>query len=129
MPEKSKQGARNRIKGQIAEREVATLLRAHGFEARRGRQYKGTDDSPDVTHNMPGFHIEVKNVRSPMFHPWLERCAMEAGEGKSPLLFWRRDRIPWYVVIRADDFLRLANRAADNAFAAALQGAEENEDE
>jgi hypothetical protein len=41
-------GMDSRRKGKVGEREFAALLREHGFDARRGVQYSGGVDSPDV---------------------------------------------------------------------------------
>ena len=53
-----------REKGKRGEREVVQLLRAFEFEARRGHQYRGGSDSPDVIHNIANVHLEVK-LREP----------------------------------------------------------------
>jgi Holliday junction resolvase len=52
----------SRQKGKRGEREAAKYLRSLGFtSARRGVQYCGGCDSPDVVCNeLPGVHIEVK---------------------------------------------------------------------
>ena len=55
MPINSKQ------KGARFEREIAEHLREKGFEARRGIQFRGGEDSPDVISNFP-LHIEAKHV-------------------------------------------------------------------
>ena len=51
----------SRAKGARGERELAEILRCYGFSARRGQQYRGGADSPDVM-GLPGIHIEVKRV-------------------------------------------------------------------
>jgi Holliday junction resolvase len=57
-------GKMSRTKGKVGEREVAELLRANGFHAaRRGVQYQGGADSPDVI-GLPGFHNEVKRTEA-----------------------------------------------------------------
>ena len=38
----------SRDKGKRGEREVALILREHGFEARRGQQYCGANGDADV---------------------------------------------------------------------------------
>lgn len=55
-------GSRGRgIRGEL---EVVDLIKAAGFEARRGQQFKGTGDSPDVIVPalMDYTHLEVKCV-------------------------------------------------------------------
>ena len=46
-------------KGKRGERMAAAKFREHGFDARRGVQYSGGPDSPDVV-GPEGLHIEVK---------------------------------------------------------------------
>lgn len=48
-------------KGARFEREVAKILNDAGFESRRGVQFSGGLDSPDVISTFP-FHIEAKRV-------------------------------------------------------------------
>ena len=53
----------SRNKGAAGERELAEVLRANGFnDARRGVQFKGGPDSPDVVGFHPDWHPEVKRV-------------------------------------------------------------------
>ena len=51
----------SRDKGARFERQVAEYLREKGYTARRGQQFSGSPDSPDVVSNFP-FHIEAKAV-------------------------------------------------------------------
>jgi Holliday junction resolvase len=46
-------------KGKEGEREFAHLCQTFGFQARRGQQYRGGPDSPDVV-GLPFLHVEVK---------------------------------------------------------------------
>jgi Holliday junction resolvase len=101
-------GKPSRDKGKRGELEVAALLRSRGFdEARRGQQYHGGPDSPDVV-GLPGIHIEVKRVET--FHLWdaLEQSTRDAEHsGEMPIIFHRRNGKPWVVISMADDWLRL----------------------
>ena len=102
-------------KGKRGEREVAALLREYGFEARRGQQFAGGGDSPDVVHNIPGYHIEVKYTEK--FQLWLamdQACRDKKWKPDVPLVFHRKSRRPWVVVIPAKDFLKIMrNRFGD----------------
>lgn len=52
-------------KGKVGEREFAALLREHGFDARRGVQFSGGADSPDVVSDaLAWLHIEVKRTQA-----------------------------------------------------------------
>ena len=48
-------------KGGRGEREFAAFCREQGYDAKRGQQFQGGADSPDVK-GLPGIHIEVKRV-------------------------------------------------------------------
>ena len=48
-------------KGKVGEREWASECRAQGFDARRGQQYCGNPDAPDVvSDDLVAFFAEVK---------------------------------------------------------------------
>ena len=50
-------------KGKRGEREAAKAMAEHlGCVAKRGVQYQGGVDSPDVVHNIAGLHVEVKRT-------------------------------------------------------------------
>lgn len=107
-------GAMSKTKGKVGEREVAALLRKHGFEARRGQQFAGGQESPDVVHSMEGFHIEVK--RSETFAPY--DALAQANRDKKPdedgLVFHRRNNKDWIVVMDAEAFLKLMTQFVYN---------------
>lgn len=101
-------GKASRDKGKRGEREIAALFRAHGFNARRGQQYKGSSDSPDIVHDVPGLHVEVKFRENASPYAALEQVSRDAGyEGDAPVVFMRKLRKPWIMVMDADDFLNL----------------------
>lgn len=94
-------------KGKVGEREIARYLREHGFtEARRGQQFKGGADSPDVV-GLKGFHIEVKRVERLDLNAAMEQSIRDAAENEIPVVFHRRDRDYWKVTMRLDDFMRM----------------------
>lgn len=99
-------GKHSRSKGARGEREAAELLRTHGFQAHRGRQYHGGADSPDVVHTIPGIHIEVKRVEA--LHLWgaMDQASNDAGE-RVPMVLHRRNNRPWLAILPADDLLEL----------------------
>jgi len=98
-------------KGKRGEREVAHLLRLYGFDGRRGVQYSGSPDSPDVV-GLPGWHIEVKLVeRLNVYEAW-KQATRESGEDQ-PLLFHRRSRSDWLVTLDGHVFLTLLRSWAD----------------
>lgn len=96
----------SRAKGASGERELANYLKAAGFEARRGQQFAGGTDSPDVVCSaLDSFHIECKRVEAGSPYAWLEQSVRDAGDAKIPLVVHRRSRKEWVVILRLDDFL------------------------
>lgn len=101
-------GRMSKEKGKRGEREVAALLREYGFGARRGQQFSGGDDSPDVKHTMDGFHIEVKRTERFYLYPALEQAQEDKRPHEVPLVFHRTNRGEWVIVMPARDFLKIA---------------------
>lgn len=101
-------GRASREKGKAGEREFAAFLRSHGIEARRGVQYAGGGDSPDVVHGLDGVHFEVKRVERLSLWPSLEQAMQDAG-GNVPVVAHRSNKREWVVVLRAEDFLTLVS--------------------
>lgn len=95
-------------KGAAGERELAAFLRERGFEARRGRQFKGSADSPDVVcEALPLCHLECKRVERGQLYDWLAQATRDAGEGKVPVVAHRRNRQEWVAILRLDDLLEM----------------------
>ena len=100
-------GKMSKEKGKVGEREVAALLKAYGFEARRGQQFAGGGDSPDVVHNIPGLHIEVKRTEQLNLYAALNQAMTEAAEGEYSAVFHRKNQKKWVVIMDAEEFLSL----------------------
>tara|TARA_R100000152_G_C6776007_1_gene204837 strand:- start:779 stop:1117 length:339 start_codon:yes stop_codon:yes gene_type:complete len=96
----------SRAKGKRGELECAHWLREHGYEARRGQQFKGTADSPDVVTNLP-YHIEVKLRENLNLHKAMEQAASEAPGNKVPVVYHRKNRTEPLVTMKADDWAEL----------------------
>ncbi len=74
-------GLRSRNKGKRGEREAAgELQRLFNVDARRGRQFQGSDESPDVVADIPGLHFEVKRCEDFRLYPSLAQASDDAGE-------------------------------------------------
>jgi len=102
-------GRRSREKGKRGEREAAAeLMRLFAVEAHRGVQFQGGHDSPDVSVNIPGLHVEVKRTEKLMLWPSVEQAVADAG-GKVPLVLHRPSRKPWLAVVPLDDLPRLVD--------------------
>ena len=99
-------GKASRDKGKRGEREVAELLRDHGIPARRGVQYAGGADSPDVI-GFDGVHIEVKRTEALRLYPALEQAMAERRPGDIATVWHRSNGRPWAVIMPASDFIAL----------------------
>ncbi len=106
----------SRAKGQRAERAWRDELRAAGWiSARRGQQFEGSSESPDVVcDELNGFHFEVKHSERGNPFVFLAQALADAGPTKIPTVAMRRNRQGWIVALRAADFLNLV-RVADLA--------------
>ncbi len=101
-------GRRSKDKGARGEREAAKeLSRLFGCEARRGRQYSGGDDSPDVMHSIEKVHIEVKRRETLRLYPAVEQAASDAGD-RLPVVLHRQNNKPWLAIVRLDDLPEVA---------------------
>lgn len=95
----------SRQKGARGEREWRDRLIAHGHEARRGQQYCGSPDSPDVISSLP-FHFEVKRVEKLNIQKAIEQSEAECGE-EMPVVAHRKDRGQWLVTMPEWVFFKL----------------------
>jgi Holliday junction resolvase len=98
----------SRDKGARGEREWAAYLAEMGFPARRGCQFQGTPDSPDVSGGIPGTHAEVKRVERLNVDAAMEQAEADAGDAAIPYVAHRRNRKPWLVTLRACDLVEFA---------------------
>ena len=96
----------SRNKGKRGEREVALVLREHGFEARRGQQYCGANGDADVI-GVPGLHIEVKRTEKFRMYEALDQAINDAREDELPVVFTRKNNCDWVACLRLDDFMEL----------------------
>lgn len=113
-------GKASRDKGKVGEREVANILKDHGYEARRGVQYQGGPGSPDVV-GLPGVHIEVKRTERLKLWEAVQqaheerRCDYELGSGQvyteMPVVLHRTNNKPWVAILPLEDFLSLYKKA------------------
>src|SRR5262245_4015956 len=101
-------GLRSRNKGKSGEREAAAelrrLLRA---EARRGRQFCGSDESPDLITDVPDVHFEVKRAEAFRLYAALGQALADCGS-RIPVILHRSNRRPWVAIVRLDDLPQLA---------------------
>ena len=93
-------------KGKIGELEVAKYLKEHGLTARRGVQYCGGPDSPDVIcEEWKNIHIEVKRDEHLNIEKAMQQSTKDKGEGQLPLVIHRKNREDWKVTLWLADFI------------------------
>ena len=101
----------SRSKGKRGELEFAKVLKDAGFEARRGQQFSGGGDSPDVVSNVPGAHFEVKRVEAGNPYVWLAQASRDAAPGNTPIVAHRRNDEQWIAILPMTYLLDLIKRA------------------
>lgn len=95
-------------KGKAGEREAAhELARVLGIDARRGQQFSGSPESPDVVTSLSGVHWEVKRVERLQIVKALDQAIADAGQDV-PAVLHRPNGCAWMVTVRLDDLPRLA---------------------
>lgn len=100
----------SRAKGKRGEREAAAFLTANGYPARRGCQFSGSPDSPDVICPFfHGVHFEVKRTQRTDLEGWLDQAIADAGE-KLPVVIHRKNHGRWIGILRAEDLLKLLSQ-------------------
>jgi len=107
-------GSMSKNKGKRGERELAgELRRLFGVDARRGQQFHGGSDSPDVVADIPGIHIEVKRTERLSLYPAMRQAIADAGAGKVPVVFHRQNHEDWLAIVRLNDLPELIDRLSN----------------
>lgn len=98
---------RSRAKGAAGERAAAKeWARVMGGTARRGQQFSGSADSPDVVTSISGIHLEVKRTERGNPYGWIDQAVRDAGE-QCPVVLHRRNKREWLLIVRLDDAPRM----------------------
>ena len=102
MPINSKQ------KGARAERQLANLLKEHGYSCRRSVQYNGQieEGQPDII-GLDGIHIECKAVERLNVSNAMAQAVNDCKEDEMPTVFHKKNREGWLVTMRIEDWLKL----------------------
>jgi Holliday junction resolvase len=98
-------------KGADGEKELVEILNAYGYHVTwGGSQTYGT--VPDVS-GLHGIHIECKRVEKLNVPKAMEQSVIDSIKFQDglPALFHRRNRQPWLVTMRLDDWMRLYKRS------------------
>lgn len=98
-------------KGADGERELAAKLRDYGYEIERGGSLS-FGEVPDLV-GLPGVHIECKRVERLNVSEAMQQAIRDAERFRdgAPVLFHRRNRQPWLVTLRLEDFMDMYGRS------------------
>ena len=104
-------GKQSQRKGAAGERELAAILREHGYDCTRGGSLS-FGEVPDLS-GLPGIHIEVKRVEMLNVGEAIEQAIRDSERMRDgmPTLFHRRNRKPWLVTMRLSDWMKLYSAA------------------
>lgn len=97
-------------KGKRGEREFAAFCREQGYDVHRTQQYRGNTGAAGDVEGLPGIHVEVKRTESLRLVDYMAQSKHDAeaeGKGNIPIVAWRKNDHPWYVVMTAEDFFTL----------------------
>ena len=101
-------GRMSRQKGKRGEREAAAELAVvFACDARRGVQFQGGPDSPDVVLEGVNVHVEAKRVEALNLYAAIDQAREDAG-GKIPLVWHRRNGKTSVCIVETQNLLRLA---------------------
>lgn len=103
----------SRAKGKRGELKWRDELIAHGYEARRGQQFSGNEDSPDVVcEDLPDYHFEVKFTQRLALEDAIAQAINDCGD-KLPIVASYRtggSLKQWIVSMPADAFFKIIER-------------------
>lgn len=114
-------GRMSRQKGKRGEREAAAelgeLLRC---VARRGVQYQGGPDSPDVILEGVNIHVEAKRVEALNLYAAMDQAKIDAGR-KVPIVWHRRNGKRSLVIVATEDLIALASEVITARFHGSME--------
>lgn len=94
----------SRAKGARAEREAAkAVTEMFGVEARRGQQFSGIGESPDIVTGLKGIHFEIKHVQQLNLRAAYEQAERDAKNGDIPVVMHRRNKEDWFLTFKFKD--------------------------
>ena len=102
----------SRDKGARGERELASLLREYGYDARRGQQYSGANGDADVV-GLDGIHIECKRNERLNIYDAMSQAKHDARQGEMPTVMWRKNNSEWLVTMTINDWMEIYRRSRD----------------
>lgn len=101
----------SRSKGKRGELEVAHILTDAGFPARRGQQFQGTPESPDIIcPSLRDYHFEVKRTETGNPYKWMAQALKDAGKDQTPVIVHKRNDYAWLAILSFQDFVQILAR-------------------
>ena len=96
-------------KGSAGERELCGILQEAGFSSahRNDQRYVGGLENPDIA--LEGYHVEVKRCEKLSLYEAMAQAERDANGKKTPIVAHRRNRKPWLVVMRLEDWLKVTH--------------------
>jgi hypothetical protein len=102
-------GRMSRQKGKRGERECAAELgQLLGVDARRGVQFQGGPDSPDVVLDGVAIHVEAKRVERLQLWAAIEQAKKDSPPGKTPVVWHKSNRRGSVVIVETAMLVDLA---------------------
>ena len=101
-------------KGSAGERELLSLLEAHGIPAHRNlQQFVGGVDNPDIAATVCGLpvHLEVKRQERLRLSEAMAQAVRAANGHALPIVAHRSNRQPWLLTVRLEDVLQLLHES------------------
>lgn len=102
----------SRAKGAAGERELAKVLRAEGYECRRGQQFCGANGDADVV-GLPKVHIECKRVERLELYTALSQAKADARDGEMPVVMHRKNNCEWVVIQPLKDWIEMYRESSE----------------
>lgn len=95
-------------KGARFERQLASMIRAEGFQdARRGQQFCGANGDADVV-GLEGIHIEAKHQEQFRIYDWMAQAKRDSeGTGNMPAVFFKKNNAEVLVCMTFEDWMTL----------------------
>ena len=103
----------SKAKGKRNELAWVHLLKAAGYpSARRGQQFKGTEDSPDIIcPELDMIHFECKSGSRIDIWKTLKQAHNDKAQEELAVVAAHKDREPWIVCMTAEDWFKIINKA------------------
>ena len=105
-------GRKSKQKGKRGEREWAQVLTENGINSKRGVQYQGGPESPDVVSEDCIAHWEVKKAEALRIHDALDQAIDDCPSDKIPIVSYKKSRKDWICIMRGKDAIDLIKYAS-----------------